>query len=78
MSPAGNSNTMWKTINEILNRKKNKTTSPKHIVPNDGTDTILTNRIDIAEKFNEFFTNIGPALASQITSSTDFSSYISR
>ena len=28
------------------------------------------------EKFNEFFTNIGPTLASQITSSTDFSSYL--
>jgi len=38
---------------------------------------IITDKTDIAEHFNNFFTNIGPDLASKVhTSKTELSSYL--
>jgi hypothetical protein len=55
----------WKTINGILNKTKRKKTFPK-IFKHDGI--VFTDKTDIANKFNTFFTNIGPKLSSQIQS----------
>ncbi len=53
----------WKTINEVLNRTKKKKMFPEYF--QDGNTTI-TDKLEIANKFNIFFTNIGPELANKI------------
>ncbi len=53
----------WKTINEILNKTKKKKTFPDTFF--DGEDQI-TDKLEIANKFNVFFTNIGRNLANKI------------
>ena len=55
----------WKTINEIISRNGNKKSFPTLININ---NTEITNKLDIANKFNAFFfTNIGINLANNIT-----------
>ncbi len=53
----------WKTINEILNKTKNKKTFPDTFF--DDEDQI-TDNLEIANKFDVFFTNICPTLADKI------------
>ena len=53
----------WKTINEILSRNKSNNAFP--CLFNDAGVTI-TDTKEIANRFNTFFTNIGPNLASNI------------
>ncbi len=53
----------WKAINEILSKTKRKKHFPLYF--KDG-DNILTNKDLISNKFNSFFTNIGPTLSNQI------------
>ena len=54
----------WKVIKEVTNKTTNKTQLPEFFKL-DGK--IITDKNDIANKFNTFFTNIGPSLASTIT-----------
>ena len=54
----------WKVIKEVTNKTTNKTQLPKFFKL-DGK--IITDKIDIANQCNTFFTNIGPSLASKIT-----------
>ena len=53
----------WKQINDILSKKSKKSELPKYFF--DGNKT-LTENIDIANCFNNFFCNIGPTLANSI------------
>ena len=53
----------WKQINEILQKKKKTADLPKYFLNN---DKIITENIDIANCFNNFFVNIGPTLANAI------------
>jgi hypothetical protein len=53
----------WKTINSILNKTKKKKSFPQFFKDN---ESIITNKVEIANKFNDFFTNIGPNLAEKI------------
>ncbi len=53
----------WKTINGILSKTKRKHKFP-NIFIEDGT--LITDRLDIADKFNNFLTNIGPSLSKKI------------
>ena len=53
----------WKQINEILQKKKKTADLPKYFLNN---DRIITENIDIANCFNNFFANIGPTLANAI------------
>ena len=53
----------WKTINEILSKNKGKKTSST-IFKENGTS--ITDKTDIAEKFNNYFTNIGQTIAESI------------
>jgi hypothetical protein len=55
----------WKILNSILSRHSNKKEFPNHFTVN-GKKVI--NKDEIANKFNDFFVNIGPELASKITS----------
>lgn len=52
----------WKTINNLLGRQ-NKPTKVNQLSMNGNN---LTSSEDIAEGFNDFFSNIGPDLASKI------------
>ncbi len=53
----------WKTINDILSKTNIQNKSPTVIVENGVTHTDKQN---IANKFNQFFTNIGQTLARDI------------
>lgn len=57
---------MWKNINQVLSGKGrcSKTTSINKIKAQN--DDILSDETDIANRFNEYFTEIGPKLASQL------------
>merc|ERR1712208_61586 len=54
-----------KQINEIINKKKKISDLPIYFLDN---DKILTENIDIANCFNNFFSQIGPTLAQSIKS----------
>ncbi len=63
----------WKTINNLLH-KQNKQTVVNEL---NIAETHLTSPQDIAEGFNDYFSNIGPDLASKIdTSDYNFETYI--
>ena len=69
----GDLNKVWKTINDLIkNKKKNH---PETITKN-GIE--IKDPIEIAQTFNEYFTNIGPELASSIDSNVGhFTEYVS-
>ncbi len=53
----------WKTFNEILNRTKGKKSIPCFF--KDGNN-IISNKMNIANRFNSFFTNVGKNLNNAI------------
>ena len=53
----------WKTINEILTKNQTKNKFPK-VFNDDGS--MIADRVNIANKFNVFFTNIGKQIAKGI------------
>ena len=55
----------WKIINNITNR----TTTKNNIDQIEMNGSIIDNPLDIAEKFNNFFVNVGPDLAKKIAPS---------
>jgi hypothetical protein len=65
----------WKTINDILGRQSKPTVVNELKLG----ENSLTNTKDIAEGFNDYFSNIGPDLASKIhTSNLNFQTYIEK
>ncbi len=56
-------NDIWKTINDILNKTKWKNVFP--LLFKGGTN-IITGKLQISNKFDTFFTNIGSNLSKQI------------
>ena len=64
---------MWRNINQLIG-KTSKTTKITSVKTN---DVILTNKLDISETFNNYFSNIGKELSSQIPhSNKGFEEYI--
>ena len=53
----------WKTIDETLNRRKNKTKFPSEFIVNNRS---ITDHKEIADQFNIFFSNIGSTLSDSI------------
>ena len=53
----------WTTINELLNKCNNKKEFPSYFIINGDK---IDNKEDIANNFNSFFQNIGPALSANI------------
>ena len=53
----------WATINELITKKSKNSDFPAHFFSN---DRIITGDQDIANCFNNFFTNFGPNLAKEI------------
>ncbi len=56
---------MWKTLNEILNKPKKNTKMSKSFIET-CTSNIIDDPKEIANKFNDYFINIGPSLANKI------------
>ena len=54
---------MWNNISEIICKSKNKPNGVKAILSG---GSILTQSVDMANKFNNFFINIGPSLSKDI------------
>ena len=52
----------WSAINNLLNRNNTKSSLPDYIIDNNNT---ITDPLDIANRFNDFFTNVGPNLANE-------------
>ena len=67
----------WNTINSIFNKSKNDKKFPDHFKYN---DRIITDNHVIANKFNEYFINIGPNLVANmnIRDNTDFKDYLDK
>jgi hypothetical protein len=64
----------WKVLNRIIARKSNDNSNISEITYNNQT---LTDKNDIVDKFNTFFANVGPDLASKIPASKDsFKNYL--
>ena len=56
----------WKTLNEIMNRNKVKKGLPEEFVGNNPYE-LIKDPLILANKFNEYFVNVGPELAKKIT-----------
>ena len=54
----------WKILNDVIKKKQNNSNFPDYFIDSNGIE-IKGNR-NIANKFNDFFVNIGPKLAGQI------------
>ena len=67
----------WKTISELINKSKGNKVPIKKIIVD---DTPITDKAKIANEFNQFFVNIGPNLASKIstTNKKPYTSYLKR
>ena len=55
-----NLKTTWKLINEIINERKIKSSIPDSFKEN---EQIISDAKEIANKFNDYFVNVGPNLA---------------
>ena len=66
----------WKTIDETLNRRKNKSKFPSVFIVNNRS---IADQNEIADQFNIFFSNIGSTLSDSIEiadSTLDFTDYL--
>jgi hypothetical protein len=57
----------WKLIKSLLNKKKTNTEASRFIYNN----RVINDKKEIADKFNEYFTNIGPNLSQKIQPSSN-------
>lgn len=58
----------WKNINCLLNRNNDKKDLPKSFLVN---GNYISENLEIANNFNQYFTNIGPSLANNIRTSCE-------
>ena len=65
----GDSRRTWDTINEAIGRKKTHVTEPNRLLMGDGS--VTCDKTDIANCFNEYFSNIGITLSEAFQSNTD-------
>ena len=54
----------WKILNNAIKKPYNKPTYPEYFIKNNKR---ISNKKDIANGFNNFFTNVGPNLAKNIS-----------
>ena len=65
----------WRLLNEIINKRKSRNSVQSSFVIDNKE---ITDPMEIANHFSEFFTNIGPSLAKMIPPSTSsFRSFLS-
>ena len=53
----------WKVLNNVIKKGVTETCFPKEFVH---SNTVISEKLEIANKFNEFFVNVGPNLAKNI------------
>ena len=72
-----NSKMIWKTLNNVLNRKQKTKELPREFIMEDSSKKIIDPN-EIANTFNEYFINIGPKVASKIKNTTNatFNNYM--
>ena len=63
----------WKVMRKILGLDNSQLVNAQKFIVN---DSVISDKHDIANAFNNFFTSIGPTLASSITSNINPMSYI--
>ena len=63
---------MWKVLKTVMGTPRFMRDYPDHFVNNNVT---ISNKKDIANKFNNYFTNISPELSTDITVPTNASIY---
>ena len=56
---------MWETLNELLNKPRKNTKLAKTFIDSNSSN-IIKDPDEIANKFNNFFINVGPNLAKKI------------
>ena len=61
-----NSKKTWSILKTVINKKRNTRVQTQFKI----NDSIVTDKNHIAEKFNDFFVNIGPNLANKIPTQT--------
>ena len=54
----------WSILKEVINKRKSSSSCSRFLINN----VITTNKENIADGFNSFFTNVGPSLANKIPS----------
>ena len=64
----------WKTINDTLNRNKNKKSFPSEFISSDGNP--ICDHKTIANAFNDFFINIGENSSSPNTTIPSYEKYL--
>ena len=62
----GNLKQTWKILNEIINKRKTRSKMPSTFIHNNQE---ISDPFRIANKFYEYFTNVGPSLASKLPNS---------
>ena len=67
-----NAKMVWKTLNELLNKKRKNRELPREFFESNSSNTIQ-DPLEIANKFNEYFVNVGPKLAEKIRTDSDAS-----
>ena len=67
----------WRIMNELLNKPTQKKELPKEFILSDSPSTV-SKPVEIANKFNDYFVNLGPRLAKQIEnkSNTTYAKYL--
>ena len=68
---------MWNTISEIIHKSKTKAGIIKDICVQ---GRAITNPVEIAETFNDFFINVGPTIDNEIKhiGSNDYQTYLNQ
>ena len=68
---------IWQTLNKVINRKQETNNLPSEFIMANSTNK-TNDPIEIANKFNEYFINVGPKLADKIinTTNTTFNNYL--
>ena len=64
-----NKKSTWNTINDLLSRKKSCNALPRAFLNNNNEE--ISDPTLIANKFNDFFVNVGPNLAKKLSRKTD-------
>ena len=56
----------WKTLNEVINKRKTRSKMPSLFIYKDKQ---ITDPLETANRFCEYFTNVGPSLANKLPDS---------
>ena len=70
-SVKSNIKSTWRVLNEVINKKRSKSRLPSSFKTSENVE--ISDPTEIANKFSNFFSNIGPTLAKKITPTSSVS-----